>query len=123
VEVGRGRLGTLTGKLSRFTLAGQASAIGYTFPDGLNILGVRESDGKWTLARYSLTGALTKVLIRDTAAFTGIYSSDGQRLHTCAVVEHQHDPRLLVQPAPALAGTGQRLEADRADAGAQGVCP
>lgn len=44
------QLNLTTRKLSRFTLAGRASAIGYTVPDGLNILGVRESGGQWTLA-------------------------------------------------------------------------
>jgi hypothetical protein len=74
------QLNLTTGKLSRFTLAGQASAIGYTYPDGLNILGVRESGGQWTLARYSLTGALTKVLSRGRFASTGLYSGNGTEL-------------------------------------------
>jgi hypothetical protein len=74
------QLNLTTGKLSRFTLAGQASAIGYTFPDGLNILGISESGRPWTLARYGLTGALTKVIIRGEFASTGVYSANGVSL-------------------------------------------
>ena len=51
-----------TGKLTWFRLAGQASAIGYTMPDGLNIPGIWLTATGATLARYSLTGKLVKGL-------------------------------------------------------------
>jgi hypothetical protein len=70
----------VTGKLSRFYLAGHAFAVGYTYPDGLNIVGINRSAGVWTLARYSLTGTLTKVLLRSQFAYAGLYSSNGTEL-------------------------------------------
>ena len=69
-----------TGKLTRFRLAGRPAALGYTMPDGLNILGVGFTAKGATLARYSLTGKLVKVLISDPAADNGVYSSDGRTL-------------------------------------------
>jgi hypothetical protein len=41
--------------------AGQASVIGYTRPSGLNLLALRWFGTREQLARYSLTGALTKI--------------------------------------------------------------
>ena len=73
------QLSLRTGKLTQFRLAGQAAAIGYTMPDGLNILGVRFGDVA-TLARYSLTGKLVKILVSDAIANTGVYSGDGRTL-------------------------------------------
>jgi hypothetical protein len=76
------QLNLVTGKLSRFRLAGQASAIGYTVPDGLNILGRRVSaDGSVaTLARYSLTGKLVKNLATSKYSTAAVYSSGGTTL-------------------------------------------
>jgi len=77
-----GQLNLMTGKLTRFTLTGGASALGYTRPDGLNILGVRTSGPDSTLARYSLTGKLLKVFATagDYDNITGAYSADGTML-------------------------------------------
>jgi hypothetical protein len=61
-----------TGKMITFVLPGAASAIGYTMPDGLNIVAGRPSGYGTTLARYSLSGQLTRSLG---------YSSDGQPLY------------------------------------------
>jgi hypothetical protein len=76
------RLNLVTGKLSRFRLAGQASAIGYTRPDGLNILGRRVSaDGSVaTLARYNLAGELVKNLATSRYSTAAVYSSGGTTL-------------------------------------------
>ena len=79
-----GQLNLLTGTMSRFYLAGHASAVGYTLPDGLNILGVQTSGQVFTLARYSLTGRLLKVLATSDSSsipsVSGAYSADGTTL-------------------------------------------
>ncbi|HLH84181.1 MAG TPA: hypothetical protein VKV38_13045 [Trebonia sp.] len=77
------QLNLLTGKLSRFRLAGQAQPAGYTRPRGLNILGTRAggSGREAELARYSLAGTLVKVLAEnDGPSITGVYSADGATL-------------------------------------------
>jgi TolB protein len=77
------QLDLLTGTMTRFRLAGQAYAIGYTRPDGLNILGVRIAIAGQvaTLARYSLTGKLVKVLATSAGySIGGAYSADGTTL-------------------------------------------
>jgi hypothetical protein len=52
-----------TGKISSFTLPKNVSAIGYTRPDGLNILvGKGQSYSSGMLERYSLSGKLLKTL-------------------------------------------------------------
>jgi hypothetical protein len=53
-----------TGQLSRFVLPSAAWPIGYTTPDGLNIVAYRPSGTSYiySLARYSLSGRLTRSL-------------------------------------------------------------
>jgi TolB protein len=52
-----------TGHVSGFTLPPDVTAVGYTRPDGLNILAERTlASGSITLQRYSLTGKLLKDL-------------------------------------------------------------
>lgn len=75
------QLNLLTGKLSKFTMAGAPRIIGYTRPDGLNILGVQVKNSMASLARYSLTGKLVKVLVTNNEfTITGIDSPDGTML-------------------------------------------
>lgn len=76
------QLNLRTGKLSRFTLSGGATAVGYTLPNGLNILGVGTNGRVATLARYSLTGKLVKVLATSSSylSITGVYSANGTTL-------------------------------------------
>jgi len=76
------QLNLLTGKLTKFTMAGQAQAVGYTRPDGLNILGIQMSGPVSTLARYSLTGARLKVLATsgDYDPVDALYTTDGTML-------------------------------------------
>ena len=75
------QLDLLTGTMTRFRLPGLAYAIGYTRPDGLNILGVRSGGQVATLARYSLTGKLVKVLATSNAyTISGAYTADGRTL-------------------------------------------
>jgi hypothetical protein len=64
-----------TGKLTVGGLPGQAQPTGYT-PDGQNILGVTEGTVP-TIARYSLTGKLLKVLTRGIDENTAAYAPNG----------------------------------------------
>jgi hypothetical protein len=69
-----------TGKTSSFTLTGQTSPLGYTLPDGLNIVAVTNNSSSFTLARYSLTGKLQKVLVRSSWAYEAAYAPNGVTL-------------------------------------------
>jgi hypothetical protein len=51
-----------TGRVTTFALPGGASPIGYTTPDGLNIVASRLSGSQTLLARYDLSGRLTRSL-------------------------------------------------------------
>jgi TolB protein len=55
-----------TGRVTRFTLPADVTVVGYTRPDGLNILAQKDTsvgiNGSITLQRYSLTGRLQKTL-------------------------------------------------------------
>ena len=62
---GQGRVEQLTlasGQMSTFVMQGSATPIGYTTPDGLNIVASRPSPPGWSLARYSLSGRRTRAL-------------------------------------------------------------
>lgn len=75
------QLNLLTGKVSRFVLEGRSEPIGYTRPDGLNILGAQVGGTVVTLARYSLTGKLVKVLATSNDySIYGVDSADGTTL-------------------------------------------
>jgi hypothetical protein len=66
-----------TGHISRVNLPGQVTPTGYTRPDGLNILGETSSG---SLARYSLTGRLVKVLASVGAYGNFLPAPDGATL-------------------------------------------
>jgi hypothetical protein len=51
-----------SGQMRRVSLPAGVTALGYTRPDGLNILGESTSGGLTTLARYTLDGTLAQVL-------------------------------------------------------------
>jgi TolB protein len=75
------QLNLLTGKLTKFTIQHQAQVIGYTRPNGLNILGVFGPGAVQTLARFSLTGKLLKVLaVGHDFSASGVDSADGTTL-------------------------------------------
>ncbi len=74
------QLNLMTGKVSTFTIGGQSSPQGYTLPLGLNIAAVTNNGANFTLARYSLTGKLLKVLLRDKFAFDEVYAPNGATL-------------------------------------------
>ena len=62
---GRGgveQLTLATGRATTFALPGGATPIGYTTPGGLNIVAGRTSGSQTILARYSLSGRLTRPL-------------------------------------------------------------
>jgi len=59
---GMEQLTLATGQLSTFVMQGSAAPIGYTTPDGLNIVAYRPSGTSYSLARYSLSGRLTRSL-------------------------------------------------------------
>jgi hypothetical protein len=72
-----------TGKFSYGRLAGQAQPTGYTLPDGQNILGVTGYGNPSvvaTVARYSLTGHLLKVLIKGEHEEDAVYAPNGVTL-------------------------------------------
>ena len=72
-----------TGKLTTGKLAGQAQPMGYTTPDGQNLLGVTEANsagGATTVARYTLTGKLAKVLTRGVDENNAVYATNGATL-------------------------------------------
>ena len=51
-----------TGKQTTFVMPGMANPVGFTTPDGLNIVGSRPSGNQVSLARYTLSGALAHSL-------------------------------------------------------------
>ena len=69
---GAEQLTLATGQVSTFAMPGSATPIGYTTPDGLNIVAGRPSGNGTSLARYSLSGRLTSALG---------YSADGRVLY------------------------------------------
>jgi TolB protein len=73
------QLNLLTGTLTRFTMQGHARVIGYTRPNGLNILGVYNSGGHAKLTRFSLSGKIVQVLAESpqNLGISGIGSADG----------------------------------------------
>jgi hypothetical protein len=58
------QLALATGRMSTFVMQGFATPIGYTTPDGLNIIGSRPSGNATIVARYSLSGRLVQSLGR-----------------------------------------------------------
>jgi hypothetical protein len=104
------QLNLVTGKVRRFAMAGDAVALGYTLPDGQNILGTRSPTFPVaTLGRYSLTGKLLKTLATsDDAMIDGVYSADGARLAVSGTtgLELVSNAGKLVRdlPVPGVAG-------------------
>jgi TolB protein len=72
-----------TGKVTRFGMAGQAQAAGYTRPAGQNIIGTTlTSSGNTMIGRYSLTGRLLKQLTVTVNGASVMSSADGRTLIT-----------------------------------------
>jgi hypothetical protein len=68
-----------TGRTSTFRLAGGASALGYTSPDGVDIVGSTPAGNGERYARYSQSGALLRVLGTSSGGRL-LYSADGTEL-------------------------------------------
>jgi hypothetical protein len=74
-----------TGRVTPVRLPAQASVIGYTRPSGLNLLAWRQLTGsRVELARYRLTGALTRVLGGGPDLAGAVDSADGTVLAVAA---------------------------------------
>ena len=72
-----------TGKLTHFGMAGQADAMGYSRPDGQNIIGTTlTNSGNTMIGRYSLTGHLLKKLTVTSNGASVMSSADGRTLIT-----------------------------------------
>ena len=70
-----------TGKVTSFTLPPNVTALGYTRPDGLNIVAAKWGPGNaGTLQRYSLTGRLQKSLADVYDISQAAYQPDGATL-------------------------------------------
>jgi hypothetical protein len=70
-----------TGRVSTFSVPADMTVLGYTRPDGLNILMSKwQSAGRGTLQRYSLTGRLQKSLARVDSAAAVAYQPAGAKL-------------------------------------------
>ena len=72
-----------TGQASTFVLPGMANPIGYTTPDGLNIVAGRPSGNNTSLARYTLSGRLAHSLGTSTDG-TVLYQPSGTEFLTGA---------------------------------------
>jgi len=70
---GTEQLTLATGRMSTFVMQGAATPIGYTTPDGLNIVGTRPSGNGAIVARYNLSGRLVQSL--------GYFPDGGQPLY------------------------------------------
>jgi hypothetical protein len=83
---GKGGVEELTlasGRLSTFVMPSMANPIGYTTPDGLNIVGGRQSGRLTSLARYTLSGRLAHSLGTSTDG-TVLYQPSGTEFVTGA---------------------------------------
>jgi hypothetical protein len=73
-----------TGRVTRFTLPARVSVVGYTRPDGLNIVASRQATtgNAATVQRYSLTGKLQKDLatVKSLTGGNFAYSANGTEL-------------------------------------------
>ena len=72
-----------TGQVSTFVLPGMANPIGYTTPDGLNIVAGRPSGNNTSLARYTLSGRLAHSLGTSTDGLV-LYQPSGTEFLTGA---------------------------------------
>lgn len=73
------QISVVTGKVvNTFRLPRNAAAIGYTRPDGLNVLAARTVGRLSEIVRYDLTGHLQKVLVSGTTLTSAIEAPDGK---------------------------------------------
>jgi hypothetical protein len=72
-----------TGQQSGFVMPGMANPVGFTTPDGLNIVGGRPSGNNTSLARYTLSGRFIRSLGTSTDG-TVLYQTSGTEFLTGA---------------------------------------
>ena len=72
-----------TGQQSGFVMPGMANPVGFTTPDGLNIVGGRQSGSLTSLARYTLSGRLAHSLGTSTDGVV-LYQPSGTEFLTGA---------------------------------------
>jgi hypothetical protein len=78
---GYGELNLMTATMTRVAFANAATTpLGYTLPDGQQILGVTQSGPDATIARYTQAGALVQTLVTGQYAGLASYSPDGTAL-------------------------------------------
>ena len=78
---GVAQLTLATGRMRTFVMQGDATPLGYTTPNGLNIVASRPSGSGASLARYSLSGRLVRSL-GYSANGTALYASSGTEFVT-----------------------------------------
>jgi hypothetical protein len=74
------QLNLRTGKAARFSLPADALPVGYTRPNGLQLLGAAVSGSAEPLARYTLAGKRVQVLGTQAYEAGAIYTPDGTEL-------------------------------------------
>ena len=75
------QLNLMTGTMTRVAFPGAGTTpLGYTLPDGQQILGTTPSGSDNTIARYSETGTLVQTLATEQDADSASYSPDGTAL-------------------------------------------
>jgi TolB protein len=75
---GYGELNVLTGKVTPVAFPGAATtALGYTLPDGQQLLGITPDGAGATIGRYSRAGALVQTLVTGPDIGGASYSPDG----------------------------------------------
>ena len=82
---GYGELDLMTGRMTRVAFADAATLpLGYTRPDGQQILGVTQRGSDYIVARYTQAGALVQTLATGPDAADAVYSPDGTALAVTA---------------------------------------
>ncbi len=78
---GYGELNLMTAVMTRVAFANAATTpLGYSLPDGQQILGTTQSGTDATIARYTQAGALVQTLATGPDAVGAVYSPDGTAL-------------------------------------------
>jgi hypothetical protein len=82
---GYAELNLMTAAMTRVALAAVTTPLGYTLPDGQQILGMTQIGSDVTIARYTQAGALAQTLVTGDADLSGAaYSPDGTALAVAA---------------------------------------
>jgi hypothetical protein len=78
---GFGELNLVTGKMTRVAFpSADVAPLGYTLPDGQQILGATQNGADTVIARYTRAGTLVQALVTEHNASGATYSPDGTSL-------------------------------------------